>query len=162
MAERGELLERYVVWLSAGIGVSVVTLLWRPLVADASWYEVIGRGELMLVALGVTASAVGYGGGTSPPKGSRLAVLRTLVLWPGILFLLLCAGMYIGISANLDDPSVAKRLSEGSIAVRSYFVLATSVVFGSAATYLVHASEPLRVHVEGQSPVPIERRSDHP
>jgi hypothetical protein len=130
-----EFAKKLILWSSVGVGVSVTCLAWRPIVGDLSWTAAIQRGELVLVAVTVTASAVGYAAMASV-KGA-LDLLKVVVIALGTVELVLSIGVYAGFS----QPSSGSLHSAYSVALDSYILLAASVLIGAASTYLTHRAE---------------------
>jgi hypothetical protein len=130
-----EFAKKLILWSSVVVGVSVICLAARPLEGDLSWTAAIYHGELVLVAVTVTASAVGYAAMASV-KGT-LDLLKVAVIGLGIVQLVLSIFVYAGFS----HPSSGNLRSASSVAIESYVLLAASVLIGAASNYVTHRAE---------------------
>lgn len=130
-----ELTKKLILWCLVVVGVSIICLAWRPISGDVPWSAAIQHGELVLVAVTLTASAVGYAAMASVT--GTLDLVKTLVIGLGILELVLSIGVY----ASFSDPAPAAVHSPSSVSSTSYLLLAASLVIGAASTYVTHSAD---------------------
>lgn len=128
-------LKKLVLWACLGVGVSVASLAWRPIVGETTWTASIEHGELVLIAVTLIASAVGYAAMASVNGGADLA--KNIVVGFGLVSLILAIGVY----ASLSDPPSKNSIDVHSAAIESYVLLGTSIFLGSLSTYVTHRSE---------------------
>lgn len=118
-----------------GVGVGVACIAWRPIVGEISWTAAIKHGELVLVAVPLTASAVGYAAAAS--VRGKLDAVKCVVVGLGIVALVMSMGVY----GAMSDPPPHQTVHIERNAVESYVILAVSVLLGSLSTYVTHRSE---------------------
>jgi hypothetical protein len=120
-------------WACFGVGVSVVCVAWRPIVGEVSWTVAIEHGELVLIAVTLIASAVGYAAIAQVDGGAE--AVRSVVIGLGIIVLLLSMAVFVGMS------KASGSIDHKRVAGDSYALLAVSVLLGSLSTYVSHRSE---------------------
>jgi hypothetical protein len=135
VAKPVEFATKLILWVSVGVGVSVVCLAWGPIGGDVTWTSAIGHGQLVLVAVTLTAGSVGYCSMVSASAGLKL--LKAIVIGLGIVDLVLSIGIY----ASFSDPTHGSSHSPRLVATTSYVLLASSIVIGIASTYLTHRED---------------------
>lgn len=133
-----ELARRLVVWACLVVGVSVVTLIWRPITDKGSWLSQIDHGELILVAIAIHASAVGYA--AIAPSGEKSKTLKTIVIAPGTVILILSVLVYSSFVQG-PSPSAHGVPSAQYIADISYVLFVAALLIGMASMYLTYKSE---------------------
>jgi hypothetical protein len=130
-----EFLKKLLIWGCLGVGVSVAALAWRPIAGQVSWTGAIEHGELILIAVTLLASAVGYAAMASVDGGADLA--KSVVVGFGLMSLIFAIGVY----ADLSDPNTGNNIDTHKAAVESYVILAASIFLGALSTYVTHRSE---------------------
>jgi predicted anti-sigma-YlaC factor YlaD len=122
--------KKFVYWGCLSVAFSVVIVAGRSLAGDAYWTTAIRRGELVIVAATLTASAVGYAAVATVT--GRADIAKTIVIGPGIIVLTITIFIY----SSFSDPSKNHTVHE--VASQSYVLLAVAVVLGSLATFVTH------------------------
>lgn len=130
-----EFVKKLFMWTCLGVGVSVACLAWRPITGEESWTVSIEHGELVLVAVTLLASAIGYAAMASVSGGPDL--VKHAVIGLGLVALILAIGVYAGFS----DPPAGASVNVRQTAGESYVLLACSIFLGSLSTYVTHRSE---------------------
>jgi hypothetical protein len=124
----------FILWLTVVVGISVAALLLKAVSGASTWSHTLRQGDLLLVGIGLTASAIAYT--AAVPGGITRA--KAAVIGPGLLFLFIAAVVYALVG---DNPS-SSRLSPGAISVLSYVFFGVSMIFGCSSTYLTYRREP--------------------
>jgi hypothetical protein len=118
-----------VVWL-LGLAVGLCAIGWHPIAEEATWTSQIQRGELLLLAVTLSVTAVGYaviGAGS----GKRDA-LKYIVIFFGVVVAVLCLLLYASFSQGALH-------SEHSVAWKSYVALTASALLGVSAVVLTES-----------------------
>ncbi len=132
-------LRKLVLWLCVIVGVSLATLVWRPLAGRGTWLSQIDHGELVLVAIGVSASAVGYSAMAPTLPGQEN--IRAGVISFGILSLALSMLVYAAFSDGPQAVAGDGRPTALYISRVSYVFFVASLITGAASTLLLHRAE---------------------
>jgi cytochrome bd-type quinol oxidase subunit 2 len=117
------------VWL-LGVALALLAIAWHPLAGDATWTSEIQRGELMILALTLSGTAVGYA--AIGAGGRTRDVLKLLVIILGLVVALLCGLLYSSFSQGALHP-------EHSVAWKSYAALGASAILGVASVVLTES-----------------------
>jgi cytochrome bd-type quinol oxidase subunit 2 len=121
-----DLAKELTLWV-LGVLVSLCFIAWHPLVGDATWTSAIQRGEMLLLAVTLCGSAVGYAAFASA-SGTR-DMWKAIVIALGLVATVICGLLYASFSQGVAH-------SEYSVAWKSYVAFGTSAIVGTAAVIL--------------------------
>lgn len=138
-----ELAKRLTLWLFLVVGVSLAALVWRPIAGESRWIDEISNGELVLVAITLLASAVGYA--AMATVGGGLDMLKAVVIGSGVVVLVLALGVYASFSTEPDslpqatevESSLDQAESDG-VAATSYWIFGAALALGVSSIYLTY------------------------
>jgi hypothetical protein len=130
------------VWLLVVILVSLAALFWRPLAGEGAWIRQIAQGQLILVAVSVTSSAVGYA--AMARVNGTAENLRILIIALGLVVLVISLLLYGGYSnlPNLAGSAATESpAAPHNLALNSYLVFLASLIIGGVSIYVTDRSE---------------------
>lgn len=117
------------VWI-LGLAVGLCAIGWHPIAEESTWTSQIQRGELLLLAVTLSATAVGYAA-IGANSGKRDA-LKYIVILFSLVVAFLCILLYASFSQGALH-------SEHSVAWKSYVALTASALLGVAAVVLTES-----------------------
>lgn len=136
---------KLMVWLLVVVAVSLAALVWRPLVGEGAWIQQIAQGQLILVAVTVTASAVGYSAMAEVSGGAKS--LKNIIVALGVVVLVLSLLLYgaysfqVGTEAHTPSIPNSNSAIPHNVAFNSYILFVASLIIGAISIYLADRSE---------------------
>lgn len=134
--ETVELGGRILLWVAFSVLIPIVPFSWDPIATHAGWTGQIDHGELLLVAVVLTAGAAGYAA-TAPVTSTRGEFAKSAVVGSALILLVLQIGVY---SSFREGPSTVNQ-SATHIAWFSCVFFGLGVLLGLVSTCLVYFSE---------------------
>lgn len=131
-----DLARRLILWLSFSVGFGLLPFVTRVVAAGSSWNDEIYHGELLLMAAGILASAVGYSAVTT--VAGRLDLIKVLIVAPGTILLTGIVLSYAFVHERSNNTVPADRPTQREVAALSYPAFAAAALAGLGGTYLAY------------------------